>query len=159
MHKHVTAFRQGMEKLNTMGDEYKIPNRDFALLLITPLPKPWDSSTTPYFGSKANSKAMSITSSELIKLLISEDGQRHAKSTDNEVANAMHIHKFNKKGRKHSNGPTCSNCGWLGHTIQDCWSKGEEKKVKTRNKRRKTSPRLSLQIKQLCPIYLIWLIW
>ena len=124
MHEHVTAFRQGMEKLNTMGDEYKIPNRDFALLLIMSLPKSWDPFMTSYFGSKADSKATTITSSELIELLISEDGRRHAKSADNEVANATHIRKFNKKGGKHSNGPACSNCGQSGHTIQDCWSKG-----------------------------------
>ena len=73
MHKHVTTFRQGMEKLNTMGDEYKIPNHNFALLLITSLPKSWDPFMTSYFGSKADSKAMTIISSKLLKLLISED--------------------------------------------------------------------------------------
>lgn len=124
MPDHITAFRDAMEKLNTMGDEYKISDRDFALLIITSLPDSWDSFVTSYFGSKADSKAATITSSELIELLVSEDRRRRAKAADNEVANATHNLKFTKKGGKSFPGPACANCKKPGHTVQDCWSKG-----------------------------------
>ena len=111
--------------MTRIRDEYTIPDHDFVLLLITSLPESWDSFTTSYFGSKVDSKAAIITSLELVELLVSEDSRHRAKATDNEVANnATHSRKFNKKGKKGSNGPACSNCGRSGHTIQDCWAKG-----------------------------------
>jgi transposase InsO family protein len=166
MSDHITAFRTAMEKLNTMGDEYKISDRDFALLIITSLPDSWDSFVTSYFGSKAESKAAKITSSELIELLISEDLRRCTKAADNEIANTTRNSKFMKKGGKPPLGPACSNCKKPGHTMQDCWSKGggkegqgpyqkEKKKVKSESANQTTTklPDIAYMAKHVGPVF------
>ena len=159
MHEHVTAFRQGMEKLNTMGDEYKIPDRNFALLLIISLPESWDPFTTSYFGSKANSKATTITSSELIELLISEDCHCCTKSADNEVVNACKIANSIKRAESNQMDWRAQIVGSPAIQSRTVGRKGGGKKDKGQNKRKRRSPRLSLVTKVRHPNYPMRLIW
>ncbi|CAM6086645.1 unnamed protein product [Calypogeia fissa] len=151
MSEHIVAFREAMDKLNSMTNEYPISDREFALLLITSLPDSWDVFITSFFGHKADSKSL-ITSSELIEILIQEDRRRNERSSNNEVAHATQHRKQQPQFSKKSSGTKCGNCSKGGHSKEDCWSKGGGKEgqgPRQKDKTTKSKPESINQVNNL----------
>lgn len=72
--EHISKFRKIQEELALMGSV--VSDEDFTMLLITSLPESWDTFTSAYFGSASGTSGASITSHELVAILIDEDRRR-----------------------------------------------------------------------------------
>ena len=80
------------ENLNIMG--HPLADDDFAMLLVTSLPKSWDTFISSYFGFKVSE--LRVKSLELITLIIDEDCHCHDKSNSNEIANLAQTPNWGK---------------------------------------------------------------
>jgi hypothetical protein len=104
-----------------------ISDEDFAMLLVSSLPESWDLYTSAYLGSKAD--RTTLTSHELIAILLEEDCRRHERNVDPQDV-AMQGQFTNKgEGRKKlsNSKKECFNCHKKGRMARDCWLKGRGK--------------------------------
>jgi hypothetical protein len=67
--EHVSHLRKLQEELHLMGSV--VSDEDFTMILLSSLPESWDVYTSAYLGAQSNSPT--ITSHELIAVLIEED--------------------------------------------------------------------------------------
>src|SRR5665213_3494839 len=80
---HVAKLRKLQEELHLMGSV--VGDEDFAMILLSSLPESWDVYTSAYLGAQSN--APTITSHELISVLLEEDRRRKERNGDpNETA-------------------------------------------------------------------------
>ncbi|KIJ42164.1 hypothetical protein M422DRAFT_81072, partial [Sphaerobolus stellatus SS14] len=118
---HISELRKRQEELHLL--ENKVSDEDFAMILLTSLPETWDQYTLSYLGSKGN--ALTLSSHELIGILLEEDRRRRSRSEEHSAGTAMQSNnrKF-KNSRSEKSDKECFNCGKTGHVKKDCWSKG-----------------------------------
>ena len=105
--------------------ENKVSDEDFAMILITSLPESWDNYTSSYLGSSGNKPT--LTSYELIAILLEEDRRQKGCSRDNARTSLQakgHAQKGNNLGKNKNPDIECYNCHKKGHMSQDCWAKG-----------------------------------
>ena len=138
--EHISKLRKLQEELHLMGS--LVSDEDFAMILVSSLPESWDLYTSAYLGSKTD--GTSLTSYELIAILLEEERRRKERSGDPRDV-AMHGKFANKSDRskKFGNDPEkeCYNCHKKGHMAKECWSKGGGKEgqgPKARQKGRST---------------------
>ena len=101
----------------------KVTDEDFVMILITSLPESWDNYTSSYLGSNSNKPTLS--SHELIAILMEEDRRRKGQTSDS--ATSLQAKQGKGKGTgKSSKDPNveCYNCHKTGHMSKDCWAKG-----------------------------------
>ena len=116
MGEHIAKLRCLQEELHIMGST--VSDEDFVMILITSLPDSWDTYTTSLLGSTStNSK--SITSQELVGILIDEARRRGEKDGTQGVAM-----QAKGSGKGSSGEKECYNCHKKGHLKKDCWAKG-----------------------------------
>ncbi|KAJ3543106.1 hypothetical protein NMY22_g3260 [Coprinellus aureogranulatus] len=118
MVEHVSNLRRLQAELHTMGS--KVSDEDFFMILITSLPESWDNYTSAYLG--ANSNSPTITSHELISILMEEDRRRKGREGDGGVGTTLQSRKVRSGGN--SREKECFNCRKKGHVKAECWSKG-----------------------------------
>ncbi|KAF8700276.1 hypothetical protein AX14_000815 [Amanita brunnescens Koide BX004] len=92
----------------------KIPDNDFAMILLTSLPERWDNFTSGYLGSQGNTTTINM--SNLIGVLLDEEHCRkeHGVPSSSEMA-------LQARGKETHE---CHNCKKKGHLAKDCWAKG-----------------------------------
>lgn len=113
---HISSFRQAKENLSLLGNP--MSNPDFAMLLVTSLSESWDTFTSLFFGSKSIS---TITSSELISLIVDEDKQWREKINAYKSANVARTpNRGKRKNIVSASSPPCMNCKKPGHTHKNC---------------------------------------
>jgi len=155
---HLTTLKKYWEHLNLV-DNFKIPEVQFKITIISSLPPSWDNFMQPYIsiqkGDNADPKAHT-TSQELIGVLKEEHVQRlqwAGKSTKQETvhqaitykpkpslascfADANHCGQCNMRSHKTTDcrflgQSKCSFCDWFGHKTKDCYlRKAKELKQK-----------------------------
>jgi gag-polypeptide of LTR copia-type len=81
MIEHVSKLRKLREELHLM--ENKLTDDDFVMILILSLPESWDTYTSAYLDS--NSNKPTVSSHELIAILLEEDRRRRGRSDDSAV--------------------------------------------------------------------------
>ena len=120
MVSHISYLRKLQEELHLMDN--KVSDEDFVMILITSLPESWDNYTSSYLGSNSNKPTLS--SHELIAILMEEDRRR--KGRNNDSAGTSLQAKHNKGKGKTTGDPNveCYNCHKKGHMSKDCWAKG-----------------------------------
>jgi hypothetical protein len=135
---HITELRSIQEQLNTMSS--LVSDQEFLIALITSLPESWDQFTSSYLAANNgqltttttpgnNSSAgspVTITSHELVALILEEYRRRKEKAGESATGSAALFGK-SQRTHQHSNSSKddgCFNCGVSGHMAKDCWSKG-----------------------------------
>ena len=111
MTTHITDLRRKQEELHLMGS--KLPDDDFAMILLTSLPEPWDNFTSGYLGSQGN--AATINLPNLIGVLLDEE-RRHKQRGDSSSSDTA-LQARGKETRE------CHNCKKKGHLAKDCRGK------------------------------------
>ena len=93
----------------------KVPDDDFTMILITSLPKSWDSFTMSFLGS-SSTKSDTIKSQELVRILIDESCQQ--KKKDRSESGGVVMQAKRKRYQRESSGGSeleCFNCHKTGH--------------------------------------------
>ena len=107
-----------------------ISDEDFMMMIATSLPGSWDNYMSSFLGSSGNK--LSITSHELIAILLEED--RHCKAQNRESSGtALHV-RAEGKGKPKATDKECYNCHKTGHLARDCYAKGGAKEGQRRGK-------------------------
>ena len=124
MVEHISSLRKLQEELHLMDN--KVPDEDFVMILITSLPESWDNYTSSYLGSSGNKPT--LTSHELIAILMEEDRRRKGQNGDSAGA-SLQAKNYSKGGCKNiklnvDSNTECYNCHKKGHLAKDCWAKG-----------------------------------
>jgi hypothetical protein len=76
--EHISKLQKLQEELHLMGS--LVSDEDFAMLLVSSLPESWDLYMSVYLGSKAD--GTTLTSHELVAILLEEDRHHHEWNTD-----------------------------------------------------------------------------
>jgi hypothetical protein len=114
---HVSMLRGLQHELHVM--ENLVSDEDFVMILLTSLPESWDNYTGSYLGSSSNKPT--ITSHELIAVLLEEDRRRKGRNGES-AGTALHAHRRDNGGN--SKDKDCYNCNKKGHIKSECWAKG-----------------------------------
>ncbi len=123
--EHVAKLRKLQEELHLMGSI--VGDEDFAMILLSSLPESWDVYTSAYLGAQSNTPT--ITSHELISVLIEEDRRRKDRNGDPQNV-SMQGNKLRNKSGKNSwkkKDIICHHCNKKGHMKQDCYAPGGPK--------------------------------
>ena len=123
MSTHVTKLKLMQEQLHLMGS--KVPDEDFAMILLTSLPEAWDSFTSAYLGSQGNETT--VTSANLIAQLLEEERRRNSRNGGSGSGGTTLQAKETRE---------CHNCKKKGHLAKDCWAKGGGKEGQGPKKRK-----------------------
>ena len=115
MTAHIMDLKRKQEELHLMGS--RIPDNNFAMILLTSLPERWDNFTSGYLGSQGNTTTINV--SNLIGVLLDEERRRreHGDPSSSDTA----LQARGKEMRE------CHNCKKKGHLAKDCWAKGGRK--------------------------------
>jgi transposase InsO family protein len=136
--EHISKMRQILEELHTMG--VKIEDQDFLDILMSSLPESWDSFTMTYMTANTTG-IKKITSHDFISVIYEEIRRRNTRASASDTALKAYSNSRPSQGT-HRNAENaskkCSNCGKMGHVVQDCWAKGGGKEGQgPRNRRKK----------------------
>ena len=118
---HISRLCQTQEELHVMGN--LISDEDFIMMIATSLPGSWDNYMSSFLGSRGNKP--SITSHELIAILLEEDRRRKARNGESS-GTALHV-RAKGKGKPKATDKECYNCHKTGHLARDCYAKGGAK--------------------------------
>ena len=153
---HLMTLHSLQVQLHHMG--LKVPDQDFTNILLSSLPKSWDSFTTSYLGSQTGANV--LTSQQFIVIIRDEYNRRKAanggtngtetvltaqsskcpakkkKAVDKEKKRACYTCGRNNHLAKDClfrGKPKCANCGHFNHETSECRStrKGKEKESET----------------------------
>jgi hypothetical protein len=123
--EHISKMRKMQEELHLMGS--KVSDEDFAMILVSSLPESWDLFTSAYLGTKSDGSA-TITSHELVAILLEEDRRRRERTGDPRDVAMQAMQQYSKSqnlsSRNINSQIECHNCHKKGHMARDCWSKG-----------------------------------
>lgn len=128
---HVKNMREIQETLHMMGS--LVTEDDFCTVLISSLPESWDTFTTTYQIRMGDTKT--ITSHELISLILEENSQRKEKDGKGKgKENALVVKGRNLGKRKREDVKKCRICKKTGHVEvkKVAGVKAEERRVKAR---------------------------
>ena len=159
--EHLTTLKKYWERLNLVDDDnFKIPEVQFKIAIVSSLPPSWDNFTRPYIsirkGDSTDPKLMA-TSQELIGVLKEEyvrcqrragrqDAIHQASMSKPTLGSRLqdptgptrcgHCHLRNHKTEdcRYLGQSRCSICERFGHQTKDCYSK------KAKNLKRKEKP-------------------
>ena len=131
--EHLTTLKKYWERLNLVDDSnFKIPEVQFKIAIVSSLPPSWDNFTRPYIsirkGDSLDPKLMA-TSQELIGVLKEEyvhRQRRTGKLSKDEVAHQTCTGKPSLLGRM-NNTEHCGHCGKQNHETKDCRFLGQSK--------------------------------
>lgn len=126
INEHLTTLKKYWEHLNLVDDNnFKIPEVQFKIQIVSLLPPSWDNFTRPYIsihkGDSINPKLM-VTSQELIGVLKEEYiwwQRRTGKLPKEEVVHQTNLGKPSFLGWM-QNAECCGHCGLRNHKTKDC---------------------------------------
>jgi hypothetical protein len=129
--EHLTTLKKYWERLNLVDDSnFRIPEVQFKIAIISSLPTSWDSFTRPYIsvqkGDTADPKT-NATSQELIGVLKEENVRRLRRSGQLEKQETVHQACAPKPSLSSRIEDRCSHCGSRNHKTNDCWFRGQPK--------------------------------
>ena len=131
--EHLTTLKKYWERLNLVDDDnFKIPEVQFKIAIVSSLPPSWDSFTQSYIsirkGDNTDPKLMA-TSQELIGILKEEYVRRQRRTGRPQKDEATHQASTSKPsllGRM-TNAERCGHCGLRNHETKDCRFLGQSK--------------------------------
>jgi hypothetical protein len=123
INEHLTTLKKYWERLNLVDDDnFKIPEVQFKIAIVSSLPPSWDNFTRPYIsirkGDSTDPKLMA-TSQELIGVLKEEYKRRAGKAQKDELIHQTVPNKPALLGRM-SDSARCDHCGYRNHETKDC---------------------------------------
>ncbi|KIM65718.1 hypothetical protein SCLCIDRAFT_112267, partial [Scleroderma citrinum Foug A] len=144
---HLMTLRLLQVQLHYMGS--KVPDQDFTNILLSSLPKSWDSFTTSYLGSQMGANI--LTSQQFIAIICNEcNRQKAANGGINGMETILMAQSLKhpakkKKAADKEKKRACFTCGRNSHLAKDCFFKGKLNTGKGKEKRAKQqSPRACL---------------
>jgi hypothetical protein len=130
--EHLTTLKKYWERLNLVDDgNFKIPEVQFKIAIVSSLPPSWDNFTRPYTsirkGDSSDPKLMA-TSQELIGVLKEEyvRRQRRAGKTQGNES----VHQASTKpalANRIKDAERCGHCGMRNHETKECRFLGQSK--------------------------------
>jgi hypothetical protein len=129
--EHLTTLKKYWERLNLVDNSnFRIPEVQFKIAIISSLPTSWDSFTRTYIsvqkGDTADPKT-NATSQELIGVLKEENVRRLRRSGQLEKQETVHQACAPKPSLSSRIEDRCSHCGSRNHKTNDCWFRGQPK--------------------------------
>ena len=131
--EHLTTLKKYWERLNLVDDSnFKIPEVQFKIAIISSLPPSWDSFTRPYIsiqkGDNSDPK-IHATSQELIGVLKEENVRRLRRSGQLEKQETVHQTHAPKPSLSSRilDAERCGQCGLRNHKTKDCRFLGQPK--------------------------------
>lgn len=131
--EHLTTLKKYWERLNLVDDNnFKIPEVQFKIAIISSLPPSWDNFTRPYIsiqkGDTADPK-VHATSQELIGVLKEENVRRLRRTGKIQKQETVHQTKINKPSlvSRMTDAERCGQCGMRSHKTKDCRFLGQNK--------------------------------
>jgi hypothetical protein len=144
--EHLTQLKQQWERLNVLDSpSFHIPDLQFKTLIASSLPSSWDVFTEPYMGGRIDAietDPKKLMSSQEFIGAIKEEYLRRKSRVGNTAPDQTYYTKTFSKNRPladrihNSNKPTettqssssgCRNCGFRGHTTDNCRWLGQQK--------------------------------
>ena len=126
---HLMTLRSLQVQLHHMGS--KVPDQDFTNILLSSLPKSWDSFTTSYLGSQTGANV--LTSQQFIAIIHDECNRQKAANggtSGTETVLTAQSPKHPAKGKKaveKEKKKACFTCGRNNHLTKDCFFRGKPK--------------------------------
>src|ERR1700678_1646267 len=135
INEHLIQLKKYWERLNLVDDEnFKIPEVQFKIAIVSSLPPSWDTFTRPYISIRkgdSDDPKLKVTSQELIGVIKEEytrRKQRAGKLSKEETTQQMTSGgKPSLLGRMSTNSDPCSTCGLNNHVTNNCKWKGQDK--------------------------------
>ena len=136
--EHLTNLKKYWERLNLVDDpDFKIPETQFKIAIVSSLPESWDNFTRPYISMSTNKEngataiTTKITSQELIGVIMIKEEytrrQRRAGKSPKEETNQTAFGKPSLLGRLTKNTERCGHCGYRNHKTEECKFLGQSK--------------------------------
>ena len=129
--EHLTSLKKYWECLNLVDDvNFRIPEVQFKIAIISSLPTSWDNFTQPYISiQKGDNSDLKIhaTSQELIGVLKEEYVRRLRRSGKLEKQEMVHQAHAPKPSLSSRLEDCCGQCGSQNHKTNDCWFLGQTK--------------------------------
>jgi gag-polypeptide of LTR copia-type/Integrase core domain/GAG-pre-integrase domain len=154
--EHLTKLKKYWERLNLVDDDnFKIPEVQFKIAIISSLPVSWDTFTRPYISTKKGDNTDSkvhATSQELIGTLKEEYQRRLERAGKRKVGDQ--VNQVNYKQSKPSlanrlqDAPRCGQCGMRSHLTYQCRFLGQSKCATCERFGHKTEECLSRKAKE-----------
>src|ERR1700678_2670773 len=129
--EHLTTLKKYWERLNLVDNSnFKIPEVQFKIAIISSLPTSWDNFTWSYIsiqkGDNSDPK-IHATSQELIGVLKEEYVRRLRRSGKLEKPETVHQTFAPKPSLSSRLEDRCGQCGSRNHKTNDCWFLGQTK--------------------------------
>ena len=135
--EHVMLLKRYWERLKLVDDDnFKIPEVQFKIAIVSSLPPSWDNFTRPYISTHkgdSNDPRLRVTSEELIGVIMEEytrRQQRAGKISREETVHQLATTSGGKPsllGRLNTNADPCGICGLNNHATNNCKWKGQDK--------------------------------
>ena len=126
--EHLTTLKKSWERLNLVDDDqFKIPEAQFKIAIISSLPPSWDTFTRPYITDQNRNNGdpkIHATSQELIGVIKEEYSRRLHRDGKSNKQDLIHQINYSKPKASLSSRITdpiiCQKCGKHGHKTSDC---------------------------------------
>jgi Reverse transcriptase (RNA-dependent DNA polymerase)/gag-polypeptide of LTR copia-type/Integrase core domain/GAG-pre-integrase domain len=131
--EHLNTMKKYWERLNLVDDNnFKIPEVQFKIAIVSSLPPSWDNFTRPYISIRKDDSTdpkLKATSQELIGILKEEyvRRQRRAGNSQMDEINQASTSKPSLLGRMNTNTERCGHCGLRNHKTEECKFLGQSK--------------------------------
>ena len=135
INEHLIQLKKYWEHLNLVDNEnFKIPEVQFKIAIVSLLPPSWDTFTRPYISIRkgdSDDPKSKVTSQELIGVIKEEYTQHQqwaGKLSKEETTQQMTSSKKpSLLGCMSTNSDPCSTCGLNNHVTNNCNWKGQDK--------------------------------
>ena len=123
--EHLTTLKKYWERLNLVNDNnFKIPEVQFKIAIVSSLPPSWDTFTRPYIsigkGDDADPK-LQVTSQELIGVFQRRSGKLEKSETVHQIRSKPSLSSRIKDAER------CGHCGMRNHKARNCRFLGQRK--------------------------------
>jgi hypothetical protein len=132
--EHLTNLKKYWEHLNLVDDpDFKIPETQFKIVIVSSLPISWDNFTRPYISSinKEDGAPITknITSQEIIGVIKEEYARRQRRAGKDDSTHQTVSGKPSLLGRMNTgtNTERCGHCGYRNHKTTECKFLGQSK--------------------------------